>query len=70
MPGSFIGQTERKKQCGAKAKRQNREGDAVRKYSKRMVSLVKHLQGNVQPSEGVLISSVHRWAGTNYLSKS
>ena len=50
MPGSFIDQRE-KKLRGTKVKRQNREGDAVGNHE-RVFSLVKNLQGNVQPSEG------------------
>jgi len=44
-----------------KSKKQNREGDTVRKQSERVFSPAKHLQGNIQPSEGVCQSL--RFAG-------
>ena len=52
MPGSFV-ESERKKQGGTKDKRQEREGEAVGKYSERVSRLAEHLQGKGQPLEGM-----------------
>ena len=53
LDAKFFYRSERRKQCGTKDKRQNREGVAVGKKSERIFSLAKLLQGNVQASEGV-----------------
>ena len=50
MPGSFIDRRERgNEELKSKG---NGEGEAVRKSSARVFSLVRHLQGKGQPSEG------------------
>ena len=50
MPGYFVDRRERgTEELKSKG---NREGEAVRKSSARAFSLVRHLQGKGQPSEG------------------
>ena len=52
LPRKWLSQ----KQWGTKVKRQTREGDAVGKLSERVFNFIKHLQVNVQLSEGVCSS--------------
>ena len=56
LDAKFSYRSERRKQCGTKNKRQNREGVVVGQKSERVFSLAKLLQGNVQASEGVCSS--------------